>query len=68
MKEKKPCTGPCLGSGYLGIVAPESVDIEKITHENLVLIPCVRCGGSGFEEVMYKPDDTSYDTDGTVLN
>lgn len=59
MKEKKPCSGPCKGSGFLGCAAPDS---GTITAENVMLIKCIRCGGTGFEEEVFRPDDSSYDS------
>lgn len=63
MKEKKQCSGGCRGSGYLGCAAPNSAEIKET---NVMLIKCIRCGGTGFEEEVFKPDDSSYDANSQV--
>ena len=67
IKELRKCTGDCKGSGFIGVGSPKDIDISKINSDNLILIPCSKCGGTGFENSTYKPDDSSYDQDNIII-
>ena len=67
LKELKKCSGECRGSGFIGVGYPQDIDISKINSNILILIPCPKCGGSGFENSICKPDDSSYDQDNIII-